>query len=44
MRKRAWVLVVALVAFLLVGGAGALGQPKDYSYKDYAYRNGKVIF
>ena len=43
MRKRAWVLVVALVAFLLVGGAGALGQPKDYSYKDYAYRNGKVI-
>ncbi len=47
MRKRAWVLVVAMVAFLLVGGAGALGQPKDYSYPrnqdTYGYHNGMVI-
>ena len=46
MRKRAWVLMVALGAFLLLaGGAGALGLP-DASKpppKDYAYRNGKVI-
>jgi Ca2+-binding RTX toxin-like protein len=45
-RKRAWVLMVALGAFLLLaGGAGALGLP-DASKpppKDYAYRNGKVI-
>ena len=46
-RKRAWVLVVAMVAFLLVGGAGALGQPKNYSYPrnqgTYGYHNGTVI-
>jgi hypothetical protein len=45
-RKRAWVLMMlAMGAFLLAGGAGALGLP-DASKpppKDYAYRNGKVI-
>ncbi len=47
MRNRAWVLVVAMVAFLLVGGAGALGQPKAYAFPKnqdtYAYHNGTVI-
>jgi hypothetical protein len=38
-RKRAWVLVVAMVAFLLVGGAGALGQKGGYAY----CCNGKVV-
>jgi hypothetical protein len=45
-RKRAWVLMMlAMGAFLLAGGTGALGLP-DASKpppKDYAYRNGKVI-
>jgi hypothetical protein len=44
-RKRAWVLLLAMVAFLLAGGVEALGLP-DASQpppKDYAYRNGKVI-
>src|SRR5829696_3613871 len=47
-RKRACVLVVAMVAFLLVGGAGALGQgatapgAKDYPGY-YTYENGTVI-
>ena len=44
MRKRAWVLMMlAMGAFLLAGGAGALGQPTAPPVKDYAYRNGKVI-
>jgi hypothetical protein len=30
-------------AFLLAGGAGALGRPTAPPVKDYAYRNGKVI-
>jgi LPXTG-motif cell wall-anchored protein len=44
-RKRAWVLVVAMaMAFLLVGGAGALGQPKAQGWgQPYAYDNGMVI-
>jgi hypothetical protein len=42
-RKWAWVLVVAMGAFLLAGGAEALGLPSKEPVKDYAYRNGKVI-
>jgi LPXTG-motif cell wall-anchored protein len=43
-RKRAGVLVVAMGAFLLVGGAGALGQPgaKDWG-RSYVYDNGMVV-
>lgn len=46
MRKRAWVLLMlAMGAFLLAGGAGALGLPDAElpPPKDYAYRNGKVF-
>jgi hypothetical protein len=42
-RKQVWVLVLAMWTFLLVGGAGALGQPSKPPAKDYAYRNGKVV-
>ena len=45
MRNRAWVLLLAMGAFLLAGGVEALGLPdsKLPQPKDYAYRNGKVI-
>jgi hypothetical protein len=45
-RKRAWVLLLAMGAFLLLaGGAEALGQvvSEGPPPKHYAYRNGKVI-
>src|SRR5687767_15107049 len=35
-------MMLAMGAFLLAGGAGALGQPTEPPAKDYAYRNGKV--
>ena len=42
--KWAWVLVLAMGAFILAGGEGALGLPPSQGpVKDYAYRNGKVI-
>jgi hypothetical protein len=45
-QKRAWVLMMlAMGAFLLAGGAGALGLPvaSKHPPKEYAYRNGKVV-
>jgi hypothetical protein len=49
-RKRAWVLVVAMLAFLLVGGAGALGlpskEPVEESHAGWGetrYHNGMVV-
>jgi hypothetical protein len=45
-RKRAWVLMMlAMGAFLLAGGAAAFGLPvaSKHPPKEYAYHNGKVV-